>query len=148
MEGTALRGGLDLLRLVLIDLVKPHDREALVTAMQRSIVSSYIPIDSLGILSDMRQEERRQVAPSTRDELTAERSPLPFQGDSLGGPPQAWAVIWGESYSNLIGDYIPDEMRRWGYVFWDADRMERPPVMDVLKKQWEDRWDEDPREYI
>lgn len=44
--------------------------------------------------------------------------------------------------------YVPDEMRQWGYVFWDADRLEKHGGMDVLTRQWEDRWDEDPREDI
>lgn len=66
--------------------------------MQRSIVSTYVPLNvsSAGsILSDDRQEERRQVAPSQKDELTAERALLTFQGDCLCGPPLAWTTIWG-----------------------------------------------------
>lgn len=115
--------------------------------MQRSIVSSYIPLEtSSGILSDDRQQERHRPVPSHRDKLTSERAPLPFRGDCLCGPPVAWTTIWGGTYSNLIGMYLPDKMRQWGYVFWDADRLEAHGGMDVLRRQWEDCWDEDPRE--
>ncbi|POS72624.1 hypothetical protein DHEL01_v208980 [Diaporthe helianthi] len=83
LEGTTLRGGLDLLFTVLISLT-PDNRETLVSSMQRNIDSSYIPLDTFSsgsILSDYYQEERRRQAPSQRDELTAERASLPLEGD-------------------------------------------------------------------
>lgn len=147
-EGTTLRGGLDLLRTVLTCL-KPEHKETLVSIMQRSIVSSYIPLDiSVGVLSDFQQKKRRQQTPSHRDKLTNERAPLPFQGDCLYGPPVAWTTIWDETYSNLIGMYLPDTMRQWGYIFWDVDRMKAYGGLDVLRRQWEDYWDEDPRDCL
>lgn len=150
--GTALRGGLDLLRTVLVYLESGGDRETLVNIMQRNIVSFQLRLvdTDVGILCDGRQEERRAQAPSRKDELTNERAPLPFQGDCLSGPPLAWTIIWGGTYCNMIGDYIPDKLRQWGYVFWDADRLEGCGGRDVLRRQWEDRWDhvEDPRDNI
>lgn len=115
--------------------------------MKRSIVSSYIPLDStLGIISDYWQDRRRQQAPSYRDKLTDERVQLPFRGDCLDGPPVAWTTIWGGTYSNLIGTYLPDKIRTCGYIFWDADRLEASGGIAVLRRQWEELWDEDPRD--
>lgn len=149
--GTALRGGLDLLRIALVYLTSGGDREALVNTMQRNIVSFQAGLvdTDVGILCDGRQRERRAQAPSRKDELTSERAPLPYKGDCLRGPPLAWTIIWGGTYSNMIGDYIPGKLRQWGYVFWDADRLEGCGGTDVLRRQWEDRWNhagvQDPR---
>lgn len=150
--GTALRGGLDLLRIVLVYLNSGGDRETLVNIMQRNIVPFQMGLvdTDTGILNDHRQQERRAQAPSRKDELTNERAPLPFQGDCLSGPPLAWTIIWRGTYCNMIGDYIPNKPRQWGYVFWDADRLEGCGGTDVLRRQWEDRWDhvEDPRDVL
>lgn len=148
--GTALRGGLELLRVVLVYLKSGGDRGTLLNIMQRNIVSFHDGFvdPHLGILYDGRQRERREQAPSRKDELTYERAPLPFQGDCLSGPPLAWTILWGGTYCNMIGGYIPDKLRQWGYVFWDADRLEDCGGTDVLRRQWEERWslDEDPRD--
>lgn len=149
--GTALRGGLDLLRIVLVYLKSGGDRETLVNIMQRNIVSFCECLSTdVGILCDGRQQARRAQAPSRKDQLTNERAPLPFQGDCLSGPPLAWTIIWGGTYCNMIGDYIPDKLRQWGYVFWDAGRLEGCGGTDVLHRQWEVRWNhvEDPRDEI
>lgn len=148
--GTAFRGGLDLLRIVVVYLTSGGDRGTLVNIMQRNIVSSphgFVDTD-VGILCDGRQRERREEAPSRKDELTLERAPLPFQGDCLSGPPLAWTIIWGGTYCNMIGDYIPDKLRQWGYIFWGADRLEGCGGRDVLLLQWEERWNlyDDPRD--
>ncbi|RMZ78575.1 hypothetical protein DV738_g3796, partial [Chaetothyriales sp. CBS 135597] len=58
-------------------------------------------------------------------------------------PPLAWTLIWHGTYSNLYGWYIPDEIRRWGYVMWDAARLERTGGKELLMRQWIEYWDED-----
>ena len=81
-----------------------------------------------------------------------ERAPLPFQGDCTEGkaealPPLAWTMIWGGTYSNLYGCFIPDAMRRWGYVYWDAETLTRNGGEKVLMQQWELEWEgDDPRD--
>lgn len=122
------------------------------STMQSHIVSSDISIEeSDGILGHGHQEDRRRRTPSYRDELTDERAPLPFQGDDLSLPPLAWTIMWRGTYSNLIGTFIPKETRRWGYVFWDADRMRRHGGNDLMERpgmkyrglrDWRDRLDE------
>lgn len=149
VEGTILHGGLGLLKAILLDTTLENDKERLVTAMQRSIKSSYIPLSpSEGILSEMRQAQQRQQAPSARDALMAMRAPLPFRGDDLDGAPLAWTVIWAGTCSNLVGEYTSEEMRRWAYVLWDAGRLEELGVRGVLERQWDERWDDDPRDYL
>lgn len=153
LEGTALHGGLQLLyEIIFLYNIPPNNPELLVGKMQSSIISSDIPIDTgEGILGLRHQEDRRQRTPSRRDELTSERAPFPFQGDDLSRPPLAWTIMWGGTYSNLIGCYIPKETRRWGYVFWDADRMKRDGGIELMERpgmkfrglrDWRDRLDE------
>lgn len=119
------------------------------TIMQRSIVKSFIPINSVdGILGEMEQDQRRRENPSAGDQMTEERAPFPFSRDDLGGPPLAWTLIWGGTYSNLYGWYTADEMRRWAYIFWDSERLEKHGGKELLLKQWEEYWDDDPRENL
>ena len=76
--------------------------------------------------------------------MREDREPFLFRGDSdPDAPPQAWTTIWKETYSNLYGWYTSDEMRRWGYIFWDADRLAQTGGMELLKRQWEELWDDD-----
>lgn len=119
------------------------------TTMQRSIKSSYIPLWGFeGVLGLGRQAGQRQSAPSARDALMASRAPLPFRGEDIDGPPLAWTVIWGGTYSNLIGAYVSDEMRRWAYVLWDVGRLEGLGGRGVLERQWDDFWAHDPRDHL
>lgn len=117
--------------------------------MQQNITSSYIPFTPLeGVLGETCQILRLQDNPSARDLLQEERAPLLFPGDEEAyGPPLAWTLIWNDTYSSLYGYYIPDGMGRWGYVFWDAARLERTGAKDVLERQWQECWDfGDPRD--
>lgn len=118
------------------------------------MTSSYITFNAIeGTLGETQQALRRQNHPSERDRMQEERAPFPFRGD--GGesdmPPLAWTIIWDGTYSNLYGCYTSDEMRRWGYVFWDAARLESAEgkVMEFLKQQWWQVWDgDDPRDNL
>lgn len=149
MEGTVLHGGLGLLQTILLDTKPENDRERLVALMRDSIASSHTPLTEFeGAFGLTAQSHRRQEAPSTGDALTARRAPLPFLGDGLDGPPLAWTVIWDGTYSNLFGEYMPDEMRRWAYVLWDERRLEQHGGRDVLERQWGECWDHDPRDNL
>ncbi|KFY34844.1 hypothetical protein V494_06423 [Pseudogymnoascus sp. VKM F-4513 (FW-928)] len=146
LEGTTLRG-LSLLHTVIF---KIKDHEHLVSTMQQPIVSSYIPFRTMeGVMSETHQHSQRSNHPSGRDQMQQERTPFPFRGDAdePNAPPLAWTIIWHDTYSNLFGCHIPDEMRRWGYVFWDAATLENNGGKGVLHKQWEEPWDAcDPRD--
>ncbi len=76
-----------------------------------------------------------------------DRRELVFEGDdSAHAPPLAWTTIWGGTYSNLYGHYIPDAMRKWGYIFWDAKTLKSTGGLELVERQWQDEWDEDPRD--
>jgi hypothetical protein len=81
--------------------------------------------------------------------MEEQRVAFPFRGDSdePDMPPLAWTIMWYDTYSNLYGGYIPDELRRWGYVFWDAATLEVTGGKRVLNKHWEKPWEaSDPRD--
>ena len=67
---------------------------------------------------------------------------VPFKGDSelegRLGPPLAWAIIWGGTYSDQYGEYLCQDGRGWGYVFWDAVRFERAGAKELLEGIWEE----------
>ncbi|KAJ3544460.1 hypothetical protein NM208_g3039 [Fusarium decemcellulare] len=144
LEGTTLHG-LAFLHTVLFEI---KDHEYLVSTMQKQIQSSYIPINGMvGIFGETQQIIRRQDQPSERDQMEADRVPLVFVRDELDRPPQAWTMIWGDTYSNLYGSHIPDEIRDWGYVFWDEATLERTGGVKLLRYQLGEDWDDyDPRD--
>jgi hypothetical protein len=144
LEGITLRG-LFLLHTVLF---KVKDHEHLVSTMQQHITSSYIPFNAIeGALGETQQALRRENYPSERDRMQEQRVPFPFRGDSEpDAPPLAWTMMWCDTYSNLYGWYIPEEMRYWGYIFWDAATLECTGGKEVLQRQWEEFWDNDPRD--
>ncbi|KAF9889590.1 hypothetical protein FE257_007098 [Aspergillus nanangensis] len=80
------------------------------------------------------------------------RDPLPFKGDfeipDALSPPLAWTLIWGGTYSNVLPDDIPKALRLWGYVLWDAVRLEKAGAKEVLMQQCKEQWNDfDPRDY-
>lgn len=154
IAGLALRG-LTLLRVV---VSQGHDQ--LVMTVQENMVRSDIrlnPRNSRSVFSQAGQTVQRRHHPSERDRLTAERRLFPFRGDRepdsvlVAGslPPIAWTMIWGGTYSNLYGFYTSDDLRRWGYVFWDQATMVEQRGERVLRVQWEQTWEgNDPRNML
>ena len=136
--------GFELLHAVLF---KMRDHEHLVTTMQKSISLGGALFD--GALSEGTQWARRNEQLSERDLKEQARDPLPFVGDlesDVHGscPPLAWTLVWKGTYSNLYGEYLEDKMRCWGYVMWDAARLETEGGKELLVRQWGTDWD--PRE--
>ncbi|KAI0007240.1 hypothetical protein F4779DRAFT_519047 [Xylariaceae sp. FL0662B] len=147
LKGIVSRG-LEMLHTVLFTI---KDHSHLVSTMQRSLAS---PVGDFLLaigdaLDETTQVRRRREALSDRDRKEEARDPLPFEGDTETRPPLAWTLIWGGTYSNLYGYYVEDEIRRWGYVLWDASRLKRSGAEDVLHRQWYDMWgDDDPRDVL
>ncbi|KAK4234785.1 hypothetical protein C8A03DRAFT_37412 [Achaetomium macrosporum] len=142
--GGTVMCGLELLHTVLF---KMRDHEHLVTTMQKSISLDGQLFD--GALLQATQWKRHEEQLSERDLKQQARDPLPFMGDlepdTHGScPPLAWTLIWKGTYSNLYGEYLDDDMRRWGYVMWDAARLKTEGGKDLLLRQWGSEWD--PRE--
>lgn len=86
----------------------------------------------LGLFSP--QSMWREQYPSDRDIKEKRRDPLPFQGDNGELPPLAWTLIWQGIYSNRFGWAVEEKLdsRFWGYVMWDAMRLERTGAEDLL----------------
>ncbi|KJK62633.1 hypothetical protein P875_00095165 [Aspergillus parasiticus SU-1] len=150
LKGT-ISCGLDLLHMVIFEI---KDHTHLVTTMQQHIswpTGNFLEGEALG---ESAQSQRRQEHPSNRDLRQERRDPLPFQGDEVPDtngvrPPLAWTLIWRGSYSNLYGYYVQDVIRRWGYIMWDATRLDRTGAKELLARQWEADWgDTDPRDNL
>ncbi|KAJ5662748.1 hypothetical protein N7462_011674 [Penicillium macrosclerotiorum] len=97
------------------------------------------------VLGETAQSQRRRKQLSNQDLKEEERVPLPFEGDKVPNavksyPPLAWTLIWQGTYSNLYGYYVPDTMRRWGYIMWNKSRLEETGALEVLARQWEEEW--------
>ncbi|KAJ5679321.1 hypothetical protein N7462_007565 [Penicillium macrosclerotiorum] len=148
LQGVISRG-LDPLHSVLFK-AKTHSQ--LVSTMQESLTwggSGFLVDDAFGTGS---QSKRRSEQRWSRDVKEEQRDPLPFEGDQVtdansSHPPLAWTLIWRGTYSNLYGAYVPDPMRRWGYIMWDQSRLEETGAKEVLARQWAAEWgSHDPRD--
>lgn len=82
--------------------------------------------------------ERRENWYSEKDAAQDSRQRMTFDGDSVDSPPLAWVILWRDTYSNLFGWCIPNTFRRWGYVIWDAHRLDSG-AKDYLRVDWEER---------
>jgi len=99
------------------------------------------------VLDVVSQSIRRSESFSEQDRAELERHELPFTGDREDGPPLAWVVIWGGTYSNMYGDMVPDSLQEWGYVFWDAGRLVESGGEQELRREWAEVWKgNDPRD--
>ncbi|EEU38633.1 uncharacterized protein NECHADRAFT_82982 [Fusarium vanettenii 77-13-4] len=136
VEGTAL-AGLSPLEVIFFHRV---DRELVVSTMERHMRKSHISLGMVaGIFGHLKQAKWRLSHPSERDRMRQEKTPFPFRGDGEpDAPPLGWTIIWGGVYCNLYGWHIPQEIRRWGFVFWDAIRMEETRAVEMLRVQWEE----------
>ena len=116
---------------VLVDTIQTEDHEELVDRIRTAILSGvdsahvcYVDSDWIeDVVTDLAQIEKRELWYSQQHSAQDFRQRMPFKGDKLDSPPLAWVLFWQGEYSNLIGDYIHPELRRWGYVMWDAARL-------------------------
>ncbi|KAI1311715.1 hypothetical protein F5Y03DRAFT_286812 [Xylaria venustula] len=89
------------------------------------------------------QSNRREISPkfpTDRDIAEQMREVMHFMGDTVppDRPPVAWVVLWGRKYSNIYGEYVPQLVRRWGYVMWDEDRwVDMGADESFIVRQWE-----------
>ena len=113
--------------------------------MQRNICHPPVYFLEDEVLGGDTQYRRRQERRSDRDEKQLRRDPMRFRGDGEPDedgprPPLAWVRMWGETYSNLYGYYVPDNIRQWGYIMWDAVRLEQTGAKDLSLQQWGEAW--------
>ncbi|PNY23215.1 Uncharacterized protein TCAP_06852, partial [Tolypocladium capitatum] len=148
LEGTISRG-LELLNSVFV--IEKHHHLVATMQEQMTLPAGYF-FDDYCAWSNTAQSCRRRQFPSEGDAKTQRRDPMPFQGDNSSSPPMGWTTLWRETYSNLVGALVPQSLRRFGYVFWDASRMERSGARDLIIKTcdsaWGDDYDDEPRDRI
>lgn len=121
-------------------MFKAVDSEELAKLLEKNIRSCYLEddwIDGAVGSCGFPQETRRNEAYDDYDEAQDRRQPMPFEQDTLSSPPLAWVLFWDGLYSNLVGVYIPDVLRRWGYVMWDAKRLEDSGAKEYIQLEWE-----------
>ncbi|KAG2420535.1 hypothetical protein HFD88_000147 [Aspergillus terreus] len=147
LKGTISRG-LKLLHIV----SQIHDHNTLVSVIDSEMVSLDIFIGDglMEALSQVTQSRLWGLQPqSPRNVLVRQRAPMPFRGDqeAENAPSLSWVLLWGETYSNMFGGWTWQSLRRWGYVMWDARRIEQTGPQKLLM-QWrhEIRKNGDPRD--
>ncbi|KAL2192587.1 hypothetical protein P885DRAFT_72864 [Corynascus similis CBS 632.67] len=89
--------------------------------------------------SDRRDASSNSTSINPRDEAERRRDPLEFAGDAVppNGPPLGWVLLWSGTYANIYGEYVPEIVRKWGYVMWDERRWAELGARDLVAKQWE-----------
>ncbi len=143
LTGTASCG----LEILYNILFKPRTQTQLVSIVYKNIRQMFILpfFENTGFLSSEQQMSYRMCEQSDRNLKMQRAEPLPFNGDNEQGPPLAWTLIWQGIYSNLYGYVIPDEMRLWAYIMWDAERLEYTGAKEVLVRQFTTKHPRDPR---
>jgi hypothetical protein len=146
-----LRQGLTVLDAVL----KTTDQEELVQLVRQRILSmtedtpAHMSEDHYGSWDDWLDEliaggwedERRENWYSEADAAQDRRDKMAFGTDTPHMPPLAWVINWQGVAFNLFGWCIPRTFRRWGYMMWDAKRLESTGVLKFM--ELERGWTED-----
>lgn len=124
--------------LASVSRIQDHDELAatLRTNMHYDVWVTWL--DDITGNTDM--HERWERLYSDRDLAQDEGRPIPFRGDDPDSPPLAWVLIWGETYSNLFGTFIPKPLRLWGYIMWDVRRLEETGAIERLMREWYEMW--------
>jgi hypothetical protein len=138
MDGTISRGLKMIVRLLAID-----DHEKLVKKMERCLTHDQSLDASMErALGWIAQNDRREMStnfPDARDAAEQRRDSMEFVGDAVppDDPPLAWVLLWGGKYANIYGGYVPESIKRWGYVMWDASRWTDMGAKELVAMQWE-----------
>ncbi len=130
-----LRQGLTLLASVL----RTTDHQALAELMRQRFLEAQQPRTDFCWMDDAVrssvQETRRGFWYSEEDAAQDWRDKTPFVTDTPDRPPLAWVTFWRGEASNLCGEWVPKTFRRWGYVMWDAPRLEASGAMKYIEME-------------
>lgn len=114
--------------------VKDHDQR--VDLMAKSLRYGFSFFDDAMCFSAQQHWRLDMDRVKERDLAEQRRDAMPFAGDSPSAPPLAWVLLWGGKYSNLFGGYVPQELRQWGHVMWDRDRLDVNEAKKCLAELW------------
>ncbi|KAL4881033.1 hypothetical protein BJY04DRAFT_218551 [Aspergillus karnatakaensis] len=147
IKSTASRG----LHL-LVAVTREHlDDAELLTIIQENVakrIGGFLDAESLTLANLRARTNQRRKVLWWLDSLCFKEDRLfnPKRPTDLY-PPFAWPLLWKGSPSNLYGYCIPPDLRRWGYIFWDRERMVQSRAERRLHQQWEAMWKgKEPRE--
>lgn len=124
-------------------LLNIEDHEKLVFKMQRCLTHDQnldAPVrTAIGLAAQSDRREMSTRFPDKRDEAEQRQDPIRFTGDTVppNSPPLAWVLLWGGKYANIYGEYVPEPLRRWGYVIWDKIRWDGMDAKELIARQWE-----------
>lgn len=116
-------------------MFRTEEHEQLVGLMRRSfdkIQNDFFEEAS----SAVSQSDRRDEDMNDRDNAEERREALIFSKDHSAQPPLAWVLLWSGKYSNLYGEYVPNELRRWAYVIWDERRLDAKAAKEYFVRLW------------
>ncbi|ROV98074.1 hypothetical protein VMCG_07011 [Cytospora schulzeri] len=137
MDGTISRGIKIAAHLLTID-----DHDQLVAQTARFLTHRH-NLDasltrSLSTVAQFDRREDRDYTPNAKDNAEGVDA-LVFVGDSVPprGPPLAWVLVWEGKYVNIYGEYVPEPLKNWGWVFWDECRLVDIGVKELIASQWE-----------
>jgi len=125
--------GVRLLWTIVKDDLKDMSRKTLVKLIFDNMFSEMESRWMTESTSRIQQVHRRRRWYSDGDAAQDRQERLLYLGDSLDYPPLAWVIWWRGRYSNLYGDYVPDDFRRWGYVMWDRQRLSNSKGKQLLR---------------
>ena len=114
------------------------DHQTLVDEMQRCLTYAlnldYPMRRAIGMEAQVNR--RPTLVNAHREEADRRKDPMEFVGD-IGGPPLGWVLLFGGAYTNVYGGFVPEVVRRWGYVMWDESRWIGLGAKDLVSQQWE-----------
>jgi hypothetical protein len=137
---------------VLSAICKTKDHDALVQLVRQSIELFSWPDTGddrfYGWMDDtlFHDEVRRELWYSEHDAAQDRREKTPFDKDSPDLPPLAWVVLWEGEASNLFGHCVRRTFRRWGFVMWDATRLQASGALAYMDREGGWSGARDPRE--
>lgn len=121
-------------------LLSIDDDEQLATEFRQSLFREK-PLDATveaAVSIDAQRIRRQDLPPTSHGRAEMMGKHMDFVDDSVPptGPPEGWYQLWGGTYSNIYGGYVPQSVQRWGYVMWNEDRWDVPGGDGLLVKQW------------
>lgn len=120
-------------------LFKIKNHSHLVSTMQESIKRPTRNFQE-DALNEMTEDVRIEVLQDLEDDWQA---PSAFQCDDIHSAPLSWTLVWRDYYSDNNQYKNHAGIRCWGYIMWDAARLEDTGAKELLLQQQEKAWGDD-----
>lgn len=123
------------------DLLAACDHDQLVAKVARCLTACKVTdgtlARSMGMMAQYMRRDAGDYTPNSKDEAEG-RDALVFTGDTVPprGPPLAWVLLWEGVYVNIYGAYVPEDLKEWGWVFWDECRLVEVGAKQLIADRW------------